>query len=104
MADAFGVHHQELAAGAAGLGGLVSQAGELVGQVRQALSGAAGAAGSADLATVLMEIEVLHARRMAELDALYQHIGESLGATAKGYQTTDSGAAARIQAAGKSPS
>jgi hypothetical protein len=104
MGDAFGVHHQELAAGAGGLSGLVSQAGELVGQVRQALAGAAGAVGSADLATALMEIDVLNARRMAELDVLYGHIGESLGETAKGYQNSDSGAAARIQASGKSPS
>jgi hypothetical protein len=104
MGDAFGVNHQELAVGAGGLNGLVGQAGELVGQVRQALAGAADAAGSADLTTALMEIDVLHARRMAELDALYGHIGESLGQTAKGYQGSDSGAAARIQASGKRPS
>lgn len=48
-----------------------------------------------------METDVLNARRMAELDVLYGHLGDSLTKTARAYQSTDSGAAARIQAAGK---
>jgi uncharacterized protein YukE len=101
VGETFGARHQELAAGAGELNGLAATAGELLARVRQALSGAAGAAGSDDLAKALMETDVLNARRMAELDVLYGHIGDSLAETAKGYQSTDSGAAARIQAAGK---
>jgi hypothetical protein len=101
MGDAFGVHHQELAAGAGELGKLPAQAGELLGRVRQALTGAAGAAGSPELAKALMEMDVLNARRLAELNVLYGHIGSSLGEAAKGYQATDAGAADRIQASGK---
>jgi hypothetical protein len=104
MGDAFGVRHGELAAGAGELGKLPGQAGELLGRVRQALSGAAGAVGSDELAKALMELDVLNARRLAELDALYAHIGSSLGEAAKGYQTTDAGAADRIQASGKKAS
>jgi hypothetical protein len=101
VGETFGARHQELTAGAGGLSG---PAGELLGRVRQALAGAAGAAGSDDLAKALMETDVLNARRMAELDVLYAHIGDSLAETAKGYQSSDSGAAARIQAAGERPS
>lgn len=104
MGDAFGVRHPELADGAGRVSALVGPAGELVGQVRQALAGAAGAVGSAELAAALMEVDVLNARRMAELDALYTHIGKSLGETAQGYQGSDSDAAARIQASVTNPS
>lgn len=67
MGDTFGVHHQELAAGAGGLSGLAAEAKDLLGQVRQALAGAANAAGNADLATALMEIDVLPARGVCRL-------------------------------------
>jgi hypothetical protein len=102
VGDTFGVQHRELVAGAGELGKLSGQAGELLGQVRQALTGAAGAVGSADLAKALMETDVLNARRLTELDVLYGHIGDSLAQTGQGYQATDAGAAARIQASGKS--
>jgi hypothetical protein len=101
VGETFGAQHQELAAGIGGLSALAGSAGELLGRVRQALAGAAGAAGSGDLAKALMETDVLNARRMAELDVLYGHLGDSLTETARAYQSTDSGAAARIQAAGK---
>jgi hypothetical protein len=104
MGDAFGVQHRELAAGVGELGKLPGQAAALLARVRPALAGAAGAAGSDDLAKALMELDVLNARRMAELDALYAHIGTSLGDAASGYHTSDAGAADRIQASGKKAS
>jgi hypothetical protein len=104
VGDAFGVHHQELAAGAGGLSGPEGRAGQLLGEMRQALAGAAEAVGSPGLAKALMEIDVLNARRMAELHVLFGHIGDSLAATARGYHGADAGAAQRIQASGRAAS
>lgn len=104
MGDTFGVHHEELAAGAAAWSGPAGHAAQLLAQMRQVLAGAAGAVGSADLAQALMEVDVLNARRLTELQVLFGHLADSVAQTAKGYQATDAAAAQRIRASGRGPS
>lgn len=96
MSGDFAVNHTELGAGAGQVAGLAGRAGTLSKQVEQALTGAAEAVGHPGLAKALMETNLLNARRLVELGALYQRIGESLKAAAGNYQTTDAKAANRI--------
>jgi uncharacterized protein YukE len=96
MSDSFGVHHGNLADSAQTLTGLPGQAGTLGRRVQQALTGLAQAAGHEGLATALMETNLLNARRLTELCALYDHIQQSVTLTAKDYAGSDTNAASRV--------
>ncbi len=81
--------------------GLPGQAAELAQRVQRAMTGLAEAAGHEGLAAALMQTNVLNARRLTELSALYAHVQQSLTANAQDYADTDNHTAQQVRAAGR---
>ncbi|MEV6848416.1 hypothetical protein [Actinoplanes sp. NPDC051411] len=104
MSSTVGVHHEQLGAAAGSWGKLGPDAVALAQRVAEALTGMATAAGHSGFAVALGRVNQLNAQRLTELDALYQHIQDSLAATATEYATSDGNAAQRVSAAGRPPS
>ena len=104
MSSTVGVHHEQLGATAASWGKLGPDAVALAHRVAEALTGMAAAAGHSGFAATLGRINQLNAQRLTELGVLYEHIQDSLTATATEYATSDGNAAQRVSAAGRPPS
>jgi uncharacterized protein YukE len=97
MGSEFSVNPEELSAGARVVGHLSDQAGAIGAQLQQTLQGMAQAVGDAGLAALLVQTSASSAGRLAQLEALYQHIDDGLRGTARSYRSVDEQVAQRIR-------
>jgi hypothetical protein len=104
VSNTFAVHHGQLGEAAESWAKLGPEAVALAQRIDGALTGMAAAAGDGGFAAALGRVNHLNAQRLTELSVLYQHIQDSLAATAADYATSDGNAAQRVSAAGGSPS
>lgn len=101
MSQGYTVDSGALSAGGQQVAGFVSSVESVASDVVRAITGMAGAAsGHAGLASALTSTAGNSARTFHGLGAVYQHVGDSLAATASAYDQTEQALVASISRIG----